>query len=82
MQEDYIVTNPETNKRYNCTKILERFINNYSTIDRNTFNEYIQLFNSFVEWDDTIDKQIDKLHDIFKDHGLGSSFQHQLNSQI
>jgi len=77
--KDYIVTNPETNQSYNCTQILNNFIKTHSKLDKDKFNEYIQLFDSFVEWDDTIDKQIDKLRDILKESGLGELFKTQLS---
>lgn len=77
--EDYIVTNPETNESYNCTQILNNFIKTHSKLDKEKFNEYIQLFNSFVEWDDTIDKQIEILGSILKESGLGEEFKRQLN---
>lgn len=77
--KDYIVTNPETNQSYNCTQILNNFIKTHSKLDKEKFNEYIQLFNSFVEWDDTIDKQIDILKSILQEYGLGEEFKRQLN---
>lgn len=77
--KDYIVINPDTNQSYNCTHILKSFISKHNVLDKEKFNEYIQLFNSFIEWDDTIDKQIDKLEIIFKGEGLGEEFKKQLN---
>ncbi len=81
-QSVIMVTNPETNERHNCSDIVSKLYAIYQQDPKRTFVEKVELLNSCIEWDDTIDKQFTKLEEIFNEKGLGQEFKGQLDNTI
>ena len=76
-----IVKNPKTNEEYNCNEIVSKLYGIYQKEHGAgvQFNHYIKILESAIEWNDNIEKDIQKLTELIESSGLSSDFERQLN---
>lgn len=72
------VTDPNNNIVWNCDRIMDDLPLIYKD-QKEKFNKCLRLLNTFILWDDTLEKQIIKLRFILKDKGFSQEFKKQLD---
>lgn len=81
-QSDIFVTNPATNEEHNCSDIVKKLYDIYTSCPKDVFTKYTNILNSCIEWDDTIEKQIGMLLPILNKDRLSQEFKKQLDKVI
>ena len=80
-QESVKVTDPKTNKTYDCEMVINTLLGLYLKGSSNTpiFIEWLKLLSSAIIWNDNLGNDIKRLGEILSTYGLGSEFEEQLN---